>query len=157
MADDLYEQDFYLWTQAQAEALRAREGGANALDYEHLAEEVEDLGRSARAKSASMVFRILQHLYKLDARGNQQPTGHWRGEIANWRLDASFAITRTIRNDLQGELETLHRKAARAAQHSMDTYEPDVKVDVARRWTLPEILGERDDPLEADLGTAAQT
>ena len=34
MADDLYDQDFYLLTRAQAEALRTRNLGANALNYD---------------------------------------------------------------------------------------------------------------------------
>jgi hypothetical protein len=51
MPDDLYNQDFYLWTQAQAAALSAGAGASNALDYEHLAEEVEALGRAARNRA----------------------------------------------------------------------------------------------------------
>jgi len=41
----LYDDDFYAWTQEQAELLR-RGGGASALDIEHIAEEIEDLGKS---------------------------------------------------------------------------------------------------------------
>jgi Domain of unknown function DUF29 len=46
VAADLYEQDFYAWTQQQAEALRTHFAGYNRLDVEHLAEEVEGLGKS---------------------------------------------------------------------------------------------------------------
>ena len=45
-AADLYDEDFYAWTQQQAEALRTHFKGDNRLDVEHLAEEVEDLGKS---------------------------------------------------------------------------------------------------------------
>ena len=41
----LYDIDFYAWTQEQAAALREHFRGDNRLDVEHLAEEVEDLGR----------------------------------------------------------------------------------------------------------------
>ena len=71
MADDLYDQDFFLWTQAQAEALRAQGRGSNLLDYENLAEEIEALGRSDKREAATRVFRILEHLFKLTSSGRQ--------------------------------------------------------------------------------------
>ena len=43
---ELYDEDFYAWTQAQAKALRTHFRGDNRLDVEHLAEEIEDLGSS---------------------------------------------------------------------------------------------------------------
>jgi uncharacterized protein DUF29 len=46
-----YEEDFYAWTQAQAALLR--EGKWHDLDCEHLIEEIEDLGRSARKELRS--------------------------------------------------------------------------------------------------------
>ncbi|PSN10566.1 DUF29 domain-containing protein, partial [filamentous cyanobacterium CCP5] len=42
----LYEQDFYAWTQHQAELLRA--GQLGELDLENLIEEIESLGRQER-------------------------------------------------------------------------------------------------------------
>ena len=147
MADDLYERDFYLWTQAQAEALRSHGRGANMLDYENLAEEVESLGRSERREASSRVFRILEHLFKLTSTRNGQVTGHWHGEIILWRNDLDHLLTRTIRAGVEQELEALHEKGAKAAQKSMEHYEPGVRVDAGRRWSLAEILGEVDDPL----------
>ena len=41
-----YDTDFYQWTQAQVEALRAKDWPA--LDVANLAEEIESLGRSDR-------------------------------------------------------------------------------------------------------------
>ena len=149
MADDLYDQDFFLWTQAQAEALRAHGRGSNLLDYENLAEEIESLGRSERREATSRVVRILEHLFKLTSTRNAQVTGHWRSEIVLWREDLEHTLTRTIRLRLEGDLERLHEKGAKAAAKSMEHYEPGVQVDPSRRWSLPEILGEEDDPLAA--------
>jgi hypothetical protein len=49
-ADDLYEEDFFAWTQAQARGLRrfARSRPNVALDLEHIAEEIADLGTEGR-------------------------------------------------------------------------------------------------------------
>jgi len=38
-----YDTDFYAWTQAQADALRAKDWAA--LDLEHLAEEIDSMGK----------------------------------------------------------------------------------------------------------------
>jgi hypothetical protein len=58
MADDLYDRDFYVWTREQAQALRARQAGANDLDWDRLAEEIEDLGSEQRNKVRSGVRLI---------------------------------------------------------------------------------------------------
>ena len=44
--ESLYEEDFYAWTQQQADLLRRLPPLGNELDLEHIAEEIEDLGRS---------------------------------------------------------------------------------------------------------------
>jgi hypothetical protein len=147
MAEDLYEQDFYLWTQAQAAALRARDGGGNALDYEHLAEEVEDLGSAQRNKAESFTRLILQHLYKLATCPDAQPAGHWRVEIENWRADLEHVLTGAIRRDLLANLDRIHQRAARIAATDLANYERDAILDASRHWTLPQILGEADDLL----------
>ena len=52
-----YEHDFYAWTQAQAAALRAKDWAA--LDLEHLAEEIESMGkRDRRAVESTLVVRL---------------------------------------------------------------------------------------------------
>ena len=54
MPDDLprkgpdYDDDFYAWTQHQAQVLRSMPVRDNRFDREHVAEEIEDLGKSER-------------------------------------------------------------------------------------------------------------
>ena len=43
-----YDDDFYAWTQYQAEVLRSLRTRDNRFDREHVAEEIEDLGKSER-------------------------------------------------------------------------------------------------------------
>ena len=147
MADDLYERDFYLWTQAQAEALRAHAGASNSLDYEHLAEEVEDLGSGQRNKAESLIRQIIAHLYKLAASRNPYPVNHWRGEILELRINLRRPLTRAIRLEMEAELEGIHQDALTVAEAKMAAYEPDVLIDRSLRWTLAQVLGEADDPL----------
>ena len=147
MADDLYDQDFYLWTRDQAAALRAREIGVNALDYDRLAEEVEDLGRSERNRAESFARQILVHLYQLNASRNPDPVQHWRGEVAELRVDLRRTLTGAIRRELDAGLDEMHQDALTIAEAKMAAYEPDVAIDGRLRWTLPQVLGEADDPL----------
>ena len=111
MADDLYDQDFYLWTQAQAAALRAHGRELDNLDYDHIAEELEDLGSSQRQKAESLIRQIIAHLFKLSASRNPYPAGHWTGEVLEFRLNLRRPLTRAIRNEIEAELELIHRAA----------------------------------------------
>ena len=60
MKTDLYDTDFYAWTQEQAALLRAQK--AQALDYANLAEEVESLGYSQHHALESHLEVVLTHL-----------------------------------------------------------------------------------------------
>jgi len=74
---ELYDQDFYAWTQATAALIRA--GKWYDLDREALAEEVESLGKSDWRELASRIAVLLRHLLKW----RYQPERHQRGR--SWR------------------------------------------------------------------------
>jgi hypothetical protein len=59
---ELYEQDFYAWTQAQAEFLKQKSW--QDLDVENLAEEIDALGRRERQELVSRLGVLLGHLLK---------------------------------------------------------------------------------------------
>ena len=92
----LYDEDFYAWTQEQAELLRRGGAGANRLDVELIAEEIEDLGRSELHACQSLCEHIIEHLLKLEYSGLDEPLGHWRQEIVEWRLQLERKLTRSI-------------------------------------------------------------
>ena len=72
-ADELYEQDFFLWAKEQAAALRLAKNSNLPLDWENLAEEIESLGKSDRRELRSQIRRILRHLLKLEASPSVEP------------------------------------------------------------------------------------
>jgi hypothetical protein len=89
-ADSLYERDFFLWTQEQAEALRraareAREGSNLPLDWENLAEEIESLGKSDKREILSLLEVLVEHLLKLAASPADLPRAQWRKEVRAFR------------------------------------------------------------------------
>jgi hypothetical protein len=145
--NDLYARDFYVWTQEQAKALRARGRGDNQIDWDTLAEEVEDLGAAQRNAVMSLATRIIQHLYYLAWTRFDEPKGGWKGEIVTFRADLERSITPTIRRQAEADLEKLHAIAAKAARLAFETKEPETTVDAGLRWSMKQILGEEDDPI----------
>ena len=57
-----YESDIVAWSKEQAALLRA--GRFSQLDIEHIADEVEDVGKSEQRELASRVVLLLAHLLK---------------------------------------------------------------------------------------------
>jgi len=80
-----YEQDFFSWTQEQAAAIRA--GDFSQLDREHLAGEIEEMGRSEQRALASRLAVIVAHLLKLQLQTERTPTNEksWRNSVATQR------------------------------------------------------------------------
>jgi hypothetical protein len=59
---EIYEQDLVLWTEEQGKLLR--EGKLDEADIENLAEEIESMGRTERARLCSHTQRLLEYLLK---------------------------------------------------------------------------------------------
>src|SRR5437868_15139225 len=85
--NELYDRDFFLWTQEQAAALRALKDSNLPLDWENLAEEIESLGKSDRRQLSSQIRRILRHLLKLEVSPALDPRPGWRSTICNSRSE----------------------------------------------------------------------
>jgi len=101
-----YENDAYAWALEQAGLLRA--GKLEQLDLEHLAEEIESMGKSERRALVSQLARLLMHLLKWD----HQPERRSR----SWRLtiiDAQAKTTRLLNDNpsLKASLPELMNEA----------------------------------------------
>jgi hypothetical protein len=150
MDRQLYDQDFYLWTQSQAAALEA-EGArsrSNALDWELLAEEVRDLGGSQLRECLSRTITILEHLYKLAWTAREEPQAGWRETVRTQRRELRLALTASIERLVEARLEELHLAAAADAAESFAEHEPGVAPDLGLRWSMDQLMGAVDDPLK---------
>ena len=116
-AEHLYEQDFYAWSKAQADLLRA--GRYSDLDLEHLIEEVEDLGESLKRSVRSRIRTIMEHLLKLEHSPAQGPRGGWYDTVLAQRSDLLDEITPTIRGELEPTLPSLYARARQKAATSL--------------------------------------
>lgn len=84
---DLYNNDLVLWSEEQARLLREHANGRPnaALDWENLAEEIEQLGRSERRELASRVANVIEHLIKLAASPASNPARGWAATVTRER------------------------------------------------------------------------
>jgi hypothetical protein len=108
----LYEEDFPLWAERQAELLRARRFAE--LDLDNLIEEVEDLSRRERKEVESYVTTVIGHLLKLALSSASRPRGGWVETVAKQRAKLALDLTTTLRNHLEAELPRLYSANRRA-------------------------------------------
>jgi type II secretory pathway component PulM len=113
---DLYDRDFYAWTQDQAARLRALAARNDGLDAANLAEEVEGLGRSDRRAAGSLIEKLLLHLLKLAWHPAMENRAHWRAEVRAFRGDIAdiFADSPSLRAARAEIAAPRWRRAARA-------------------------------------------
>jgi hypothetical protein len=114
-----YEDDFYAWTQHQAEVLRTMPVSDNRFDREHVAEEIEDLGKSERDAVRSQIRRIIEHLLKLAWLPVEQPRVGWMETIDDaWEI-ISDKLTETLRRDVEAGFEKLYAEGRRRAARGL--------------------------------------
>jgi hypothetical protein len=139
----LYDEDFVAWTEQQARALRAagRSGSNEPLDWQNLAEEIEDLGKSNRRELRSQILRILRHLIKLQFSPALDPRRGWYESI----VDARSEIELLLRDS-----PSLRRQISRMAADEIDS---------AIKLAIFELdkFGERDAGTTAALQSARYT
>ena len=134
-----YETDFYLWTQQQAALLR--QGALSAIDVEHLAEEIEDMGRSQRDAIASHTAIVIMHLlkwkYQQDRRSNS-----WRDSVVNGRIQIEDLLENnpSLKPQMQSLIEKAYPKAKRYA--SRETGLPLTTFPEQCPFTVDEITGD---------------
>src|SRR5258707_14583982 len=103
-----YDDDFYAWTQYQADVLRSMPAPDNRFDREHVAEEIEDLGKSERDAVESQVSRIIEHFLKLANSPADAPRYGWMGSVSDARRILRKKITPTLRRQAEQKLAELY-------------------------------------------------
>jgi Domain of unknown function DUF29 len=102
----LYDEDFYVWTEAQAELLRQRR--FEALDLDNLIEEVEGLARAEKSSVLNNASIIIEHLLKLQYSPAQEPRNVWRASVREHRRRLRRDLTPRLRQILDAELASLY-------------------------------------------------
>ncbi len=87
-----YEKDVVAWAMEQAALLRS--GQLSALDIEHIAEEIEDVGKSEKRELASRMAVLLSHLLKWQHQPGRRGSS-WTRTLKEQRKAIAAAIRQT--------------------------------------------------------------
>lgn len=132
-----YETDVIAWADEQAELIRARR--FDLLDFEHIADEIEDVGKSEQREFSSHLSGLIAHLLKWQ----YQPAYHgssWEKTIRYKRKELSYNLQRTpsLKARLQ-DPEWLDLVFGNAVTQAMSETGLDCFPDSCL-WTLEQIM-----------------
>ncbi|MBI3328376.1 MAG: DUF29 domain-containing protein [Nitrospinae bacterium] len=134
---DLYEEDFFEWTQTTAASIRA--GKWEAIDPESVAEEIESLGKRDRRELGSRLQVLVMHLLKWRYQPAER-SGSWRGTIEDQRteildlLDDSPSLRRQVPAILAQRYPRARAKAGGETGVAVETFPPTCP------WTADQVL-----------------
>ena len=113
MTEASYRDDILAWSRAQAAALRRREAGHNSLDWDNLAEEIEDVGNSILYGCESQIENILEHMLKIEYVRSPRDVPGWRSEIRAFRKPLRKRMTRSMEAELRADFAEAVQDAVR--------------------------------------------
>jgi hypothetical protein len=144
-AADLYKEDFVLWAEGQAAALRkAASAGTNLpLDWENLAEEVESLAGSQRRELRSRIGTIMEHLLKLQYSRSENPRRGWVETIVRERSDIELLLedSPSLKNEVVSVIQYQSPRQASLTAKVMAGHGETVAIP-APDYTEEQVLGD---------------
>jgi hypothetical protein len=146
----LYGKDIAAWSEQQAKALRtgARYGSNQHLDWENLAEEIEDLGKSIKIGLSSQISRIIQHHVKLTHSPAIDPRRGWRRTIRQARAEIERILrdSPSLQRQLPALIEDETARSIELALRDMEEYDEVSRLELPmlrrERFTADQILGD---------------
>ncbi len=138
----LYDTDFYIWTQEMAQRLRDRD--VSALDWENIAEEIESMGKRDYRGLASRMRVLLVHLLKWRYQ-DEKRSRNWRSTIQTQRerIESIIEDSPSFRRRMMADMNRAYKLAVIKA--SIETTIPEKNFPAECPWTLESAL---QDPLD---------
>jgi hypothetical protein len=137
MNSNLYEHDFYAWTQEQAQHLRT--GTTKQLDWSNLAEEIEDMGKNLRRELESRLKVLFAHLLKWQYQPSHR--GHsWQYTIEEQRNELldHLADNPSLQSKLPEAVQRGYRNAIVVAARETGLAKSTFPLECP--WTLEQAL-----------------
>jgi hypothetical protein len=108
----LYYTEYDQWLAQTIVLLKNRQ--LEGVDYEHLIEELEALGRSEKSAVKNLLLQIIIHLllYEFWETERDRNINHWAGEIVTFRVQLEDKLTKNLRNLLAKELQQIYFNTA---------------------------------------------
>ena len=146
----LYDLDFYAWSEQQAGRIRAAAGAHPNLliDWNEVAEEIEDLGKSLERELQSRLATIIEHLLKLQFSPATDPRDGWEETVLRerGRIELLLAQSPSLRPKVPALLPGAQRIATKLVIASLRRHgeisEAGVRLLAAQAVTPEQALGE---------------
>lgn len=140
MSNDLYECDALAWSERQAALLRRVATGEriNDVDWDHVVEEIEDVGLSELHTEQSYLQRIMVHLLKWHGWPEIGAEQHWRAEIVTFQSDAERRFAPSMRQRI--DLAKIYQRAVQQIEFIRYGGNPAVTPPAACPVTLDQLL-----------------
>ena len=114
MSNETYDRDFYAWANEQAALLRS--GDWARADVEHIAQEIESMGKTEKRELVSRLTILLLHVLKWQFQPSRR-SASWRASINNARDDISDHLddNPSLQSQLAASVAAGYRRARRQA------------------------------------------
>jgi hypothetical protein len=137
----LYERDYYAWITEQVRALRERR--IEDIDFDDVAEEIEDLGKSEKRSVQGHLETLLMHLLKLSyapAVSRDRNARLWENtiELARFRIRRLLDESPSLRPALEELFDNAYKGARISARRALGF--PREPLPETPPWTLEQIL-----------------
>ena len=114
--EKLYDKDYVLWLEETAKQIRYKD--IDNLDWQHLLEEIDDLGKSHKNAVESYLRQLLKHLllYQYWTEQRDYCGSGWLDKIDNFRNELEILLrSKTLYNYAASIFELTYQKARRSA------------------------------------------
>ena len=136
-----YNSDILLWSERQGALLRRLAAGElvndKELDWPHIAEEIESVGRSQLSAVRPYIIQALAHDLKTQAWPESQAAPGWRTEAIRFCQEAAEAFAPSMRQHI--DMARLYAQAVRRPPATIDG-QPSRPVPVTCPVTLDDLL-----------------
>ncbi|HEY2017325.1 MAG TPA: DUF29 domain-containing protein [Bryobacteraceae bacterium] len=138
-AAELYEIDFAEWTRQNAELLRS--GRASEADLEHIAEEIEDMGKRERRSLRHHCVRLIEHLLEWQHHPERRGSS-WQRTIKVQREEIKELLDEnpSFRPNLPEVIAKAYKSAAENV--ALVTKRPRTEFPQACPYTIDQLLDE---------------
>lgn len=141
-----HDTDVLAWSRQQTELLRRMAAGERVndkLDWPHLIEEIDSVGRTEVRAVTSALKNAMQHKLYLLGWPSVQAVRHWQVEIRTQLAQAHKDYRESMRREIEPELPDFYRLARLGVEgHVLDVGPPVVALPDHGPWTLDELLAE---------------
>lgn len=123
----LHDRDFNLWLEQITLSLRNRD--INAMDWENLIEEIEDMGASQKRALDTYLQRLIEHILKLKYWESEKERcrNGWMKEVTNFRNQINRTLKKnpSLKNYLKDEYQDIFADAVKVMKYDFNIPEGD--------------------------------